>query len=404
MNKNLRRHIFWMAIAGMICCFTACNNDSVSVEQSESFLKYYAAGTDENTGTKVVQTPGGYAILGNFENVTGFKDIFVIFTDEYGRQKTAEPTIIGNPNLNNHGFGMIRLGDGFLICGSSSNESATRKWGYLVNISSDGTVLWERQYSGNQELEFRDAFHAVDGHLIMTGYSISSSGNDTEVIYFKTETDGDSLRYRSYFGPNFDDVGVAIIEHQNRYHILTTRTDINSPSLTRIRMLNTNTDGWGLTSEPLYTDYLSGRDITINDAGRMFILGNLEDPASRVSRIFLAELILTGSESNITNLGHSTSTPDLESWHAASFSPVGTEALAIGGWQETNQLDNDILFLEVDNNFQVQKRLTYGSQGSQRSQDIIFTDDQGYALTGSVDLAGQKTSMLLKINSEGELK
>ncbi len=97
------------------------------------------------------------------------KDIFVIFTDEFGRQKTSEPKIIGT-DLNDHGNDMIRLTDGtYLVSGTSFN--ATQKMGYLVNISSDGTVLWEQNYGGYNELEFRCAYPASDGNIIVTGYS-----------------------------------------------------------------------------------------------------------------------------------------------------------------------------------------------------------------------------------------
>ena len=61
----------------------------------------------------------------------------------------------------------------------------------------------------------------------------------------------------------------------------------------------------------------------------------------------------------------------------------------------------------MDNEFQFQdlKLKTYGSKGHQASQNIIYTDDVGgFALTGSVDLAGGRTSMLLKIDSDGELR
>ncbi len=56
-----------MVIGGMICFISACNNDSVSEKQGESFLKYYAVGIEDNTGSEVIQTSDGYAIMGNFD-------------------------------------------------------------------------------------------------------------------------------------------------------------------------------------------------------------------------------------------------------------------------------------------------------------------------------------------------
>ena len=401
MNRNFGRHIAWFVIGGMICFISACNNDSVSEMQAESFLKYYTAGIDNNTGTEVIQTSDGYVILGNFENASTQKDIFIIFTDEFGRQKTGDPIVIGT-DIDDHGYSMIRLTDGgYLISGTSFN--ATEKQGYLVNISSDGTVLWEQNYNGYTELEFRSAYPASDGHIIITGYSKRNPGDDTEAIIAKTSATGDLMWLRSYNYPGRNDVGEAIIEDQSRYHVLTTSTAISNTRLSRIRILNTNTNGGAPTSYEIQKDYYSGKDITLNTAGNMYILGNVQNPVSAKSNIFLAELELTWNGS-ITNLKDSATISYQESLHAESFAPVEQSSLAIGGWQ-IKPNDIDILLLKVGNDLKFGMLNTYGTKGSQTSQNIIYTgDDRGFALTGSVDLAGGTISMLLKVGPDGELK
>jgi len=402
MNRNFGRHIAWFVIGGMICFISACNNDSVSEMQAESFLKYYTAGTDNNTGTEVIQTSDGYVILGNFENASTQKDIFIIFTDEFGRQ-TGDPIVIGT-DIDDHGYSMIRLTDGgYLISGTSFN--ATEKQGYLVNISSDGTVLWEQNYNGYTELEFRSAYPASDGHIIITGYSKRNPGDDTEAIIAKTSATGDLMWLRSYNYPGRNDVGEAIIEDQSRYHVLTTSTAISNTRLSRIRILNTNTNGGAPTSYEIQKDYYSGKDITLNTAGNMYILGNVQNPVSAKSNIFLAELELTWNGS-ITNLKDSATISYQESLHAESFAPVEQSSLAIGGWQiKPNDIDILLLQVEVGNDFKFEMLNTYGTKGSQTSQNIIYTgDDRGFALTGSVDLAGGTISMLLKVGPDGELK
>jgi hypothetical protein len=403
MNKYRERNIIWTVFSMMVVLLGSCNNDSVSEQQATNFLKYYALGIDDNAGKTVLQTSDGYAILCNFENVTGQKNILLVFTDAFGRRKSGSPIEIGNDQVSNHGYSMIEVGSGFLISGSST--SGAQKQGYLVNVSSDGrNVLWERNYGGYQELEFRDAALATDGNLIITGYSRSRAGDDTEAILYKVSETGDSVWLRSYLLSSRNDVGKGVLEYQNRYHVLTTSTDVSNTRLSRIRMLNTNTDGRAETNYEIQKDFLTGEDIAVNTSGNLYILGNYQDPVSRKSTVFLAELTLIADDI-ITDLADSASISDLESLHAASFSPVGGSGLAIGGWR-TIQNDNDILFLQVDvdNNFRVEKRKTFGSNYYQASRNIIYTDDEGFALTGSVDLGGGRTSMLLKIDRNGELQ
>lgn len=404
MIKNIGKYIFWIVIGGMTCFISACNNDSVSEKQGESFLKYYAVGIEDNTGSQVIQTSDGYAIMGNFENVSGQKDIFIIFTDEFGRQKTSEPKIIGT-DLNDHGHNMIRLTDGtYLVSGTSFNANATQIMGYLVNISSDGTVLWEQNYSGYDELEFRCAYPASDGNIIVTGYSKRTAGDKTEAIMLKISPTGDQEWLRTYSVFNRNLVGEAIIEdYEDRYHVLTTSTDLNDTRHSLIRMYNTNTDGRFETSFDIETPYFSGKDMVIDVTGKIFILGNRGKRSSWESNIFLAELELY-SGGVLTRLKDSATILYNESLHAESFALTDQNELAIGGWQAKPN-DNDIMFMKIDLGFQSFLLNTYGTKGSQISENIIYTGgDGGFALTGSVDLAGGKTSMLLKINSQGELK
>jgi len=404
MNIGIGRHILWTVLAGMIFLYSSCDNYSLLEKQEESFLKYYAVDIDDNTGTVVIQTTDGYAILSNFENVGG-KDMILIITDQFGRQNPGYPVFFGT-DRDDHGYSMIQVDNGYLISGSSTD--ATRKHGYLANISHDGTVLWDNVYSYYRDLEFRDAC-LTDDDLIITGYAKVDPG-DMDAIIFKTSATGDSIWIRYYKMSDRNDVGEAIIETPGppgRYHVITTSTHSIHTQQSRIRMLNTNKDGKAETSTWIgkEIDYLSGKDIAVNVAGNMYILGNYQDPISREYRIFLAELELT-VDNQLTRLKDSATIYDPESIYGASFTTVDDHALAIGG-RQVKQNDYDILFLQVDRNLQdpgVMIRKTYGSTGYQASQNIIYTIDGGFALTGSVDLAGRRTSMLLKIDSEGELR
>lgn len=407
MNTYMGRFILCVVFGGMICWLASCNNDSVSQEQAESFLKYYAVSESNNSGTSVIESSdGGYAIMSNIETLSTQHDIILIFTDEFGRQKSGSPKPI-ETSFNVHGYSMIGLDDGYLISGVS--VTAAGREGYLVNVSSDGTVIWEQNYAGYQELEFRDAVLASDGNLIITGYRRVNSGDDAEIIMYKVSVAGDGvMMWRRDWGWSGNDyIGEALIEFQERYHIISTASDADRPNLTSIMLINTDTDGRGASSEPINTPYLRGKDIAKSPLGQMYILGNQQDPADRISKIFLAELELT-NENQVTNIKDSVTLQDPGSIHGASIVPV-EGGLAIGGLEVVNQSDRgDILFLKVDNNFNPLVRMTYGSQGYQASQHIIYTlssqGSEGYALTGSVDLAGARASMLLKLNSGGELR
>jgi hypothetical protein len=397
MKLDRCRHIFGMILGGMTLLIASCDNEAVSVVQEESFLKYYALSAEDNTGTKVIRRPDGYAIMCNVEN-SGQEDILVVFTDRFGR-RTGESDPIGDPQLNDHGYSMINLDEGYLICGTTYYDGFTK--GYLVNISGDGAILWEKRYLGYAGLEFRDVV-LHDGNLVMTGSAIRDDPEDTEVPLFKTNARGDSswLKTIDYSG---NDVVESIMEFDTLYHVVVTNSG------TQVIILYSTVDGRLPQPCFLEEEHLSGRDIIFNPAGRIFVLAKKMDPVDRVSMIYLAELeLIKKPGGKVLELLTSAIIPDPDggSLDPASFIPVGGDELVIGGsWQKTTQSDRDILFMEVDNNnFQPMDKKTFGAKSDQESLDIIATPDGGYALTGSVNLGLKKTTMLLKINQDKELK
>lgn len=399
------RHIFGMILGGMMLLMSSCDKEAVSVEQEESFLKYYPLGTEDNTGTRVIRRSDGYAILCNFENSSGQEDILVVFTDRFGR-RTGESDPTAEPQLNKSGYNMISLDGGYLICGTSDDDLLPQRSGYLINISGDGTILWEKRYRGYAGLEFRDVILADDGSLVMTGSVSRNDRPDAEVMLFKTNAQGDSswIKDWRYAG---NDVGESIIEYDGFYHVLVTNTDVGYSSI-RV-FYATAPDARAGFNKDLPEEHLSGADIARDQEGRIFVLANQQDPANRLSMIYLAELELqetAGGKQMAIVKTNIIPDPDGGSLLSASFIPVGGDMLVIGGsWRKTSQGDLDILFLEVDNDFQIMgEKKTFGAKTEQAAQDIIATTDGGYALTGSVDLGGGKTTMLLKINQDKELK
>ncbi len=398
------RRIFIILIGIIAFLFTACNEYSISEIQADSFLKYYPLGIPDNSGMEVIQTlDGGYEILVNYTDPSGQagnRDIQVIMTDEFGRQAATSPLENGTDG-DEQGNSIIQSGNGFIIAGYS--VTGGKKYGYLSSIGGTGQLSWQRTFSGYPEMEFSKVVRSQDGGLILTGHVENVSG-ENKALLFKTTADGDSLwmQEAGFFG--FNDMGASLLEYNNRILLVGTTSPVSGSGSSRLLILNSNLNGKGITELRVEGQYdLEGREIVQHSSGDIFILGNENNPLSGQSRIFLARLELSGGENEIMSIGDSVYLEDQASAYGEDMIPAEGNVLALCGWRSL-QNDYNIYFARIGTDLQVLQWQEYGSKGYQAGKGLCYTSEGGYALTGTVNLGGGRTSMLLKLDSDGELK
>ena len=401
---NRIEKISWIIASILFFICFSCNNYSVSEKQAQSFLKYYAIDIEDNGGVGVIQNlDGGYVILANYiqqQAIGSDKDILLIFCDEYGRMSSDSPVHIGTEGYD-RGNSIIKVSDGFIIAGSSLIGS--QKSGYLSKIGNNGQQIWQETYGGYQEMEFNEVIEHQDYGYIMTGY-IMKDNKEKEVILFKTNDDGKEEWVREIGYDGFNDAGESLEKYQDRLLIIGTTSPLSSSDTSDILILNTNPDGRGVFALRIEgDDDLSGKEIILNPDGDLIIMGNEQNSLSGVSRIYLARLNLIGSNLEQVEIDAYGYLEDINSVWGNDLEITESGGMAICGW-ESSQNDINIYFSNVDDNFQVTSRQTFGSKGYQAANGLYYTNDEGYSLTGSVDLGGGRATMLLKLNTEGILE
>ena len=383
----------------------SCNEYSVSEKQAESFLKYFPISINDNTGSEVIQTlNGGYVILSNFTNlgISGSdRDIPVIFCDEFGRQGSNSPLLVGTNGID-LGNSLLDINDGYIIAGSSSFTD--RKQGFLMKLGSDGQVLWQKNFGGFQEMEFLDVTQSLDNGFIATGFSRNNSGKQN-VILLKVSASGDSLWMREIPFDIFNGIGESVLEYEGERILITgTISPIGPTGSARQLILNTDLEGRGYTDLKISDDQdLFGKRIIRGSTGELYILGNEVNALSNASRVYLARLELAGGGNEIVTIAASTYLDHQGSIYAFDIKPGFSGNMAICGW-ESAQNDFNIYFGLVDEDLRLVKSQSFGSKGYQSAHGLCITGDGGYALTGTIDLGGGRTSMLLKLDNEGELR
>lgn len=122
--------------------------------------------------------------------------------------------------------------NGFIVVGSSDSEDidiSNNKGTYdywVIKISSNGDLVWEKSYGGSQIDEARSIVKTNDGNYLIVGNSRSNDGNISnpkgaaDVWLLKISPSGDFIWGKSYGGSSFDSAEYILSLQDGGYIII----------------------------------------------------------------------------------------------------------------------------------------------------------------------------------------
>ncbi len=171
-------------------------SSSLSANDTAKYFTFGGTQTEEfrdlaltaDSGFILVGTTNGYG--------PGNSSIYVVRADKKGRHLWS--SVLGGSNLD-QGTAVLSLSDGgFLFAGSSNSAGAGGYDGYLAKTDGSGSKLWEK-YIGGSDWDFiNDMALLPDSSIIICGesYSYSSGGSDAWVV--NLSKDGTIIWQRNY--------------------------------------------------------------------------------------------------------------------------------------------------------------------------------------------------------------
>jgi hypothetical protein len=153
---------------------------------------------NENAGSGVETTDGGFAILGSTFSIndSGY-DMYLIkintggdtvWSHKYGGMETE------------YGYDITSVIDGFVLVGSTRSFGEGKRDVYLVKTDFEGNMLWSKTFGGPEDEEARSVQATSDGGLILCGTTNSSGAGYSDIYLIKTNSTGDTLWTRTYGG------------------------------------------------------------------------------------------------------------------------------------------------------------------------------------------------------------
>jgi hypothetical protein len=180
---------------------------SLVLFSQSSFEKTYGM-PGYNYGKDIVKTHDScYLILGNKSGFTGSSDIYLIKIDTNGN--AIWDKAIGTSAIE-WGEEIIKTSDnGFAIVGYSNNNTNQDYDILLIKLDSNGNVKWQNTYGGS-DWDFAYSIIETSFGFVITGETYSYGNGNNDVIFIRTDQNGDNEIIKTFGGP-MEDVGQSVV-------------------------------------------------------------------------------------------------------------------------------------------------------------------------------------------------
>ncbi len=204
------------------------------------WTKTHSGSTSFSAGYAIAESgSGGYVIAGANYTSTHGNDFYIIKTDSVG--DTIWTRNVGGPGDEVANSIMV-LGNGEIIAGGYTQSYGAGGYdGYLVKLSSTGSVLWTKTYGKLQDDYLYAAKATADQGFLLCGKT-KSFGNNDQYYLVKTDAAGDTL-WTNVFGGNGTDIATGCGETQDGGYLVSGYSNKFNPAGNDYLMIKTDAGG-----------------------------------------------------------------------------------------------------------------------------------------------------------------
>ncbi len=291
-NLSENRHVI-----SLIATDQTLKSDTVqiTINLHITFKKAFG-GTSSDYGYSAVELSDdkGYVITGNTASFgAGSADLYLVKTDRSGN-KVWEKTFGGE--LYERGTSILENTDGSLII-TGFNWSVGLGFSagvYLVKTDGDGNLLWENTYGTYHSVGFSLA-KTSDGGYIVIGWEHRTPLTGDDVYLVKIDSEG-NLLWENNFGGNEDDRGYSVCETSDGGYIVTGQTESSGAGLHDIYLVKTDINGNMLWEKTIGSEYIE-KSYSVTEAldGGFVITGEVGSSSSGLYDVYLIKTDNSGN-------------------------------------------------------------------------------------------------------------
>jgi len=378
----------------------------ISIEQSDSFVKFYGNYLMDEAGDLEVLANGGYAICGTETSGSGDKRMVLIITDSFGNVRNGFPKYYTEEGLDAGGTSLIALeggADGFFISGYVEKpvpgSQDVQKDIFLVRTSANGDTTWQRSYGSVKDEYILHAIEKIGSGYLLAGYRGAEGATDLMVMGVTEE--GDSIKLGLNYNNPYARSSAAnyLLNTGDMYLCACTFDQVNGEG-TNIQVLTFDDELSPLAKNLSGVYDEQGMCILGERDGQFLVLGN------RLNASGGSDMVLYGLETDGLLITGSSLLMTISDGQAVLSGRKVIESssgkLVILGTREVNS-NPEILMQFVSATHQAEELLTFGAAGAQTGTDIELSRDGGFVLLGTNSDGANGMISLLKTNAAGDI-
>lgn len=289
---------------------------------------------------------------------------------------------------------------GYAVCGVTYSYGSGMNDAWLLRLDEEGNLVWDQTYGQEYGESALELVECSDGGFAFVGTTASYDADRIDYYLVRTASNGELEWERRIGGPEIEE-GCSLIEcSEGGFAVAGTLTDYqnNIHDMWLVRVSANGTTLW----EQLYDNQTGSVDcykILESQDGGFTLLGYGRNLNSSPYTLLVIHTLPNGSLVWSQTFDGYPSTYD-------RFSIIECEK---GGYAILAQLlaenrrHTDLWFIRIDEFGNELWTETYGGDGSERSSDLVQTDDQGFMLLSSVLVNNNWEALLLRVADDGTL-
>ena len=357
-------------------------------------------GRYNDIGNAILVLDDGFLLVGSTESYgKGQDDAYVVKVDKLGNI-LYEGTYgkEGRDTAN----AVVKLDDGFILGGTTSSFGNRVQSLYLVRISKDGKLKWQKGYYSDKDDYYvgNDLIKIAKDNLLIAGYEDHVEFFDSEInAYMNAITiDGARNGIKRYGGNKVDKIH-SIISVKDGY-VFAGETDSWSHGEKDAYIVKVNKDGdiiWSKSFGWRYSEV--ARQIIATKDGGYIAVGYTDSDHKNQKDAFVVKMDANGEKVWLYHYG----SRENEEGYGIVESDDGY--VFVGYTKDTKSYNSDIYLVKIDKNGSVMWHRNYGGDADDKAKAIAKVKD-GYVITGYVTSEENfsKDLYLLKVDENGNVK
>ena len=345
----------------------------------------------------IIQTmDGGYAMIGSVFDWDP-EGIWVVKLDKKGG-KIWEKTFAGR--FHDRGEGIIQTSDGgYIIVGEKDSSSGNPGNIWLMKLDDRGNKIWDRVYKdlSNDLYSPESMIHTNDDCYLIVGDTYSWRTEDYNIFAIKIDSQG-KIMWERTFGGNDDDFADPLIQTTDGGYIIGGHTYSKGAG---------NADAWLIKLDNIgniiwnHTYGGSNHDEAISiiqaaDGGYM-VAGNTESKGFGGSDIWFFKLDEQG------NIVWDTTYGGRGGEEVHSLIQTTDDCFVMAGEITSKSVGSwDIWLIKIDNTGNIVWDQTFGGSKRDIPSSVIQTTDGGYVVAGETNSIDYRNVLIIKLDKEKE--